>query len=53
MGNLVEKIKASADYLKSKISAEYGYGVILGTLRYHMEIFRTSRHRPWRVTKAA
>jgi purine-nucleoside phosphorylase len=31
MGNLVEKIKASADYLKSKISAEYGYGVILGS----------------------
>ena len=31
MENLVEKIKASAAYLQSKITAEYGYGVILGS----------------------
>ena len=31
MGNLVEEIKSSANYLKSKISGEYGYGVILGS----------------------
>ena len=31
MENLVEKIKHSAAHLKSKISADYGYGVILGS----------------------
>ncbi|MCW3127674.1 MAG: Purine nucleoside phosphorylase [Bacteroidetes bacterium] len=31
MGNLVEKIKASADYLKERIDKEYGHGVILGS----------------------
>ena len=31
MEDLVEKIKSSAAHLKSKISADYGYGVILGS----------------------
>jgi len=31
MENLVEKIKTSAAHLKAKLSAEYGYGVILGS----------------------
>ena len=31
MDNLVDQIKKSAAYLQSKISAEYGYGVILGS----------------------
>jgi purine-nucleoside phosphorylase len=31
MENLVEKIKASAAHLKTKLSVEYGYGVILGS----------------------
>lgn len=31
MSDLISKIKASADYLKSKVAGEYGYGVILGS----------------------
>ena len=31
MEDLVEKIKKSAEHLKAKLSAEYGYGVILGS----------------------
>jgi purine-nucleoside phosphorylase len=31
MENLVEKIKKSADHLRSQIAGDYGYGVILGS----------------------